>query len=241
MATQQQRDTPAPDSNAAGDARVVLSWGPWVGILAAVGVYVDDGFGTALGLEPRLFTVGTLALALAAWLTVGLLVERERQPRLFAGVGGAVLAVLLGYALAGAPPAAVGWLALATVLAGTFALYAYRVLARSSLPSGATALGVFLVFAQALDGTTTAVGIDVLGYGEQSPLSASILEFAATLPYTALTGTGWLFVLVKVLLSVAVVGVLAGGTDDRLQTLALGVAAFVGLGPAVHNIVLFTA
>lgn len=222
------------------DARAVLSWGPWVGVMAAAGVYVGDGLGTTLGMEPRFVTVGTLLVALGSWLVVGQVADTDRRPRLFAGAGGVVLAVLLGYAIAGGSFEAVGWLALATILAATFALYSYRVLVGTGLSPGETELSAFLVFAQALDGTTTAVGIDVLGYGEQSPLSASVLEFAGTLPSAPLLGSGWLFVLLKVLLAVAVVAVLAGGTEDRLQTVALGIAAFVGLGPAVHNIVLFT-
>lgn len=222
------------------DATTVLAWAPWVGLVAAAGVYLDDGFGTVAGMEPQTFTLSLLAVAGATWLVLRRATDSQQSARLFAGAGGVVLAVLLGYALAGASVAAVGWLALATLLAGAFAVFAWEVLSRTSLPPTSQSLSVFLVFAQALDATTTAVGIDALGYGEQSPVSAAIIEFSAGLPGSVLLGTAWLFVLVKVVLAVAIIGLLLGGTENRLRTLSLGIGAFAGLGPAVHNVVLFT-
>lgn len=101
--------------------------------------------------------------------------------------------------------------------------------------------GGLVVFAHALDGISTAVGADVYGLGEQSPLSRALLDVAAALPTADLLGTGWLFVLVKLGLAAAVVVLLADGVRERPSEgylLLAGVAA-VGLGPGAHNVVLF--
>ncbi|MFB6189802.1 MAG: DUF63 family protein, partial [Halapricum sp.] len=159
---------------------------------------------------------------------------------LFVGAGSGVLAVLVGYSAATAPLAAVGWLALAAVLAGVFAFLADRWLRTTSLPASVRMLAAFVVFAQAFDGTTTAVGIDALGFGEQSRLSAAVLSLASRLPIAPLLGAGWVFVTLKVLLAVAIVSVLTREGTSRGTVVLLGMVAFAGLGPAVHNVVLFT-
>jgi uncharacterized membrane protein len=98
-----------------------------------------------------------------------------------------------------------------------------------------------VVFAHALDGASTAVGTDLLGAGERTPLSAAILEFAKTLPTADAIGAGWLFVLVKLALAVAVVNLFAGYVreDPRRAHLLLAVIVAVGLGPGVQNVLLF--
>jgi len=103
-------------------------------------------------------------------------------------------------------------------------------------------LGALAVASHALDGVSTAVGIDLLGFGERTPLSALIIEFAASLPTASLIGSGWLFVLVKLVVAAVVVVALTetvreAPTQGRLL---LGVVAAVGLGPGAHNVLLFT-
>jgi uncharacterized membrane protein len=103
------------------------------------------------------------------------------------------------------------------------------------------AVGLLAVLGHALDGVSTAVGIDVLGYGERTPLSAIVLELAGSLPTASSLGRGWLFVLVKL----AVVGVVVALLADYVREdpdegfLLLGFVAAVGLGPGVHNLLLF--
>jgi uncharacterized membrane protein len=102
-------------------------------------------------------------------------------------------------------------------------------------------VAVLAVFAHALDGVTTTIGVDVIGTGERSPLPAAIMEFAGTLPTEPFLGTGWLFVLVKLAIAVGIVLAFADIFEDapRQGTLLfLAVVAF-GLGPAVNNLVLF--
>ncbi|MDS0283395.1 DUF63 family protein [Haloarcula onubensis] len=98
-----------------------------------------------------------------------------------------------------------------------------------------------VVFAHAFDGVSTAIGTDVLGVSERSPIPRAIMEFAGSLPTASTVGSGWLFVLVKLVVAVFVVVLM----DDYLQedpveaSLILSVVAAVGLGPATNNVVLF--
>jgi len=98
-----------------------------------------------------------------------------------------------------------------------------------------------VVFAHVFDGISTAIGTDVLGVSERSPIPRAIMSFAGDLPTASAIGTGWLFVLVKVVVAVAVVVLM----DDYLQeepveaSLVLSLVAAVGLGPATNNVVLF--
>jgi uncharacterized membrane protein len=100
--------------------------------------------------------------------------------------------------------------------------------------------GVLVVFGHALDGISTAIGTH-LGYGEQTPLSRLVIEFAAALPTAPYLGAGWLFVLLKLALATAVVWVLADYVREEPEEglLMLGFVAAVGLGPGAHNLVLF--
>jgi uncharacterized membrane protein len=103
-------------------------------------------------------------------------------------------------------------------------------------------VGFLAVFGHALDGVSTAVGVDLLGFGERTPLSRAIIEFAATLPTEPYLGTVWLFVLVKLAVASGVVTLFADYVrEDPSEGYALlGFVAAVGLGPGVHNLLLFT-
>ena len=98
-----------------------------------------------------------------------------------------------------------------------------------------------IVFAHVFDGVSTAIGTDLLGVGERSPLPRAIMEFAGGLPTASAIGSGWLFVLVKIVVAVGVVVLM----DDYLKeepveaSLLLSLVAAVGIGPATNNVVLF--
>jgi uncharacterized membrane protein len=105
------------------------------------------------------------------------------------------------------------------------------------------AAGLLVVLAHALDGISTAIGVDILvGFGEQTPLSRVVLELGQALPIAPYVGGGWLFVLVKLGLAAGVVVLLSEyvAEEPRQGTLLLGLVAAVGLGPGAHNLVLFT-
>lgn len=92
--------------------------------------------------------------------------------------------------------------------------------------------GVLVVFGHTLDGLSTAVGTKLLGFGEQTPLSRLIIE----------TGGVWLFVAVKVVIAIVVVSLLADYAHEEPSEgfLLLAAVAAVGLGPGIHNVILFT-
>lgn len=100
---------------------------------------------------------------------------------------------------------------------------------------------VLAVVAHGIDGVTTAVGFDLIGFEERTPLSALILEFSAGLPTADLLGAGWLFVLVKLgIASVAVAAIAPTVREaEREGFLLLTLVTAVGLGPGVHNALLF--
>ncbi|MFB6142588.1 MAG: DUF63 family protein [Halorientalis sp.] len=101
--------------------------------------------------------------------------------------------------------------------------------------------GVLVVFAHALDGVSTAIGVDLLRFGERTPASRLIIEFARGLPTADALGAGWLFVAVKLLLAAAIVVALADLVREEPTegNLLLALVVAVGLGPGTHNLLLF--
>lgn len=101
--------------------------------------------------------------------------------------------------------------------------------------------GAVVVFSHALDGVTTAVGHDMLGAAERTPLSEAVLSAGEMLPTAQYVGAGWLFVFVKVLLAATIVVLFRDWVRDEQRTalLVLAAIAAVGLGPGTHNLVLF--
>lgn len=101
--------------------------------------------------------------------------------------------------------------------------------------------GLLAVAAHGVDGVTTAVGIDLLGFGERTPASRLIIEFAAGLPTADALGAGWLFVLVKLAVACLVVVAVAPTVreEPRYGHALLALVTAVGLGPGVHNALLF--
>ncbi len=101
--------------------------------------------------------------------------------------------------------------------------------------------GGLVVLGHAVDGVSTAIGVDALGFGERTPLSRAVIDVAAALPTAEALGAGWLFVLVKLAVAGAVVVLFADLVQDdpRQGHLLLAVVAAVGLGPGVHNLLLY--
>ncbi|MFB6101963.1 MAG: DUF63 family protein [Haloplanus sp.] len=226
--------------------RVVLAFVPWMMLGSALHVlYVVDVLPAAvrpLAGTPAVY-LSVAALAGTAWLVADA-APRDTAPILGLVGAGAFLPVVAVALAAGAGrgslrlgPAVGILVAAAGVAAATWALL------RRVRP-GVTAtgrIGALAVAAHALDGVSTAVGVDLLGFGERTPLSALVIEFAASLPTADLIGSGWLFVCVKLVVASAVVVALTetvreAPTEGRLL---LGFVAAVGLGPGVHNVLLF--
>lgn len=217
--------------------------------VAARGVDIYPDVLEPLASAPAVYVTTLVAFALA-W--VGLLaLERRSDGFDSAGVGlavvGTVASVLL-LSFAGAQGAYEGakpyWslIGLLVTFPLTGVTYALAAGWRPDATSRAGALGLLTVFAHALDGVTTTVGIDVLNRAERSPIPERIMEFAGTLPTEPLLGTGWLFVLVKLALAVGIVLTFADYVEERPTrgNLLFGGAVVFGLGPAVNNLLLFT-
>ncbi|MCU4924502.1 DUF63 family protein [Halobacteria archaeon AArc-dxtr1] len=136
------------------------------------------------------------------------------------------------------------WPVVSIVLAALVSVMAWLALANwfEDVAAVTGATGVVVVVGHTLDGVSTAIGYDILGAAETVPASRAILEAAESLPTYDLIGAGWLFVLVKVGLSLVVVGLFADFVreDPKRARLLLALVAAVGLGPAVHNVLLFT-
>jgi uncharacterized membrane protein len=205
-------------------------------VIDAVPVLLRPLFGT-----PSVYVTAAI-LGGAAWLAA--LVTDRSAPRVIAAAGtvvaGVTLAGLAGVALStGVEPT----LPALGVIVGTGLGYVVaRVLTRAvDSVTVAGRVTTLAVVAHGVDGVTTAVGVDLLGFGERTPLSAFILHAAETLPTADVLGTGWLFVVVK--LAVAAVAVAAVAPTvreaEREGYAMLTVVTAVGLGPGVHNALLF--
>lgn len=188
----------------------------------------------------------TAILAGAGWLALDATTPAV-VPRRLAVSGSVVvsaaiaLAVRLGVArgtLAPAWPAAGGLLTV--VLTATGWLVLRRLRPGATTTTGA--VGLLALFGHTLDGVSTAIGVDVLGFGERTPLSQLILGAAEALPTAELVGAGWLFVLVKMGVACGVIVLFREYVaDEPTEGYALlGFVAAVGLGPGVHNLLLFT-
>jgi len=235
--------------------RLVVAFTPWMTAGAACHVlYQLQQIPGARPLPPvvaPLFSaptvyVTTFLVAGAIWAT--LVVADRSVPPTLAVTGGIV--TLAGAALVWRTATVQGTfepvIPLAALLGSVVvAVVTYALLDRfrPTVTARTGTLGAVTVFGHALDGVSTAVGVDLLGSGERSPIPAAIMEFAGSLPTASTIGKGWLFVLVKLLIAGAILVLFADFVeeDPELGNAALGVVAAVGLGPGTHNLLLFAA
>ncbi|UIP00863.1 DUF63 family protein [Halobaculum sp. CBA1158] len=226
--------------------RHVLALVPWMCVGAAG--HVLFGLGALPAAVMPLFGtpsayLTTAAAAGAVWLAAR---STDGDDALALGIAGGLalvpaIAGVVGYGLSNgtlspALPTA-GLVGGAALGVGTGALL-YR-LRESARIAGR--VGLLAVAAHAVDGVTTAVGIDLLGFGERTPASRLIIEFAAGLPTAEALGAGWLFVLVKLAVACLVVVAVAPTVreEPRYGHALLALVTAVGLGPGVHNALLF--
>jgi len=230
-------------------ARGILGLTPWMAVGSTLHVLaVIDGLPAILapfGGTAAVYLT-TAILAGTTWLAVDA-ARPTAVPRWLA-VGGGVL-LLSTTAVALSIGAARGTLAPAWPAAGlllTVGLTAVGWVGLRKLRPAATAttgvVGLLALFGHTLDGISTAIGVDVLGFGERTPLSRVIIESAAALPTAETIGVGWLFVLVKLGVAAGVVVLFREYVDaEPTEGYALlGFVAAVGFGPGVHNLLLFT-
>lgn len=228
------------------DTRTVLAFAPWMVAGSALYVLYQVG-GVPAVLRPLFGSptvyATTAVLAGATWTVAA---RFEATERLLAGIGVVVAAVPVGLATGRAVAAGTfspGWsllgLGIAAVVAGAlwWGVGQFQPEIRASLG----AAGALAVFAHVLDGVSTSIGVDVLQFGEKTPLSAFILEVGAALPTAPYLGSGWVFVVVKAGVALGLLWLIAGTVeeDPRFGNGLLLLVTAVGLGPAVHNLLLF--
>jgi len=235
-----RRDPPVSD-------RLVLALVPWM--LAGAWLHVLHVVGAAPDLVDPLFGtpaayVSTAILAGGVWLAAdSAAVDTDRA---FGATGTMVAAVVLAVALrwgfiAGAFSPA--WPALAAVLGVGIGLAVWAGLSRVYPAAGDAGLaGALAVTAHSVDAVSTAIGVDILGASERTPLSRAIIEIGAALPTADLLGDVWLFVVVKLALGAGITALLSDSVREvpRQGRLLLVFVAAVGLGPGAHNLLLFT-
>lgn len=231
-------------------SRHVLALAPWMTVGSSLYVLYSVG---ALPASVRPLA-GTPSVYLSVAVVVGAIwigadsaaATRERLPTVLAASGVVAFAPVFLAALRwGAREGSLTpfWPGVAVAISVPSALATWSILKRFVPRVAVTGhAGLLAVFAHTLDGISTAVGIDVLGFGEQTPLSAAIMHFAGTLSTADLLGVGWLFVLVKLAVAGVVVILFADYVEEDPTEgyLFLALIAAVGLGPGVHNLLLFT-
>lgn len=165
-----------------------------------------------------LAATGTLALGAVLVTALGVGLQRAPLRVLWPGValvGSAALAWILWVAARRVRPEEMGWVGRA---------------------------GALVVFGHTLDGVSTAVGLEMLSFGEQTPLSQIVIAVGDALPTAQYVGGAWLFVVVKLVLALVVVSLLGEYVREEPTegNLLLALVAAVGLGPGVHNVILFS-
>lgn len=170
--------------------------------------------------------------------------EMTSAPGVLAGSGGLLLAstlVAAGIAAASTAGGRPGASATILVVALVVTAAVWAGLRRLATVEATGSVGILVVFAHALDGVSTAVGYDLLGFGEQTPLSRIIIHVGEALPTAEVIGAGWLFVAVKLLLAAGIVALFEEYVreDPTEGYLLLALITAVGLGPGAHNLVLF--
>lgn len=234
--------------------QTVLAFAPWIMFGSALHVlhrleaYPDSI--EVLFATPSVYLVAAI-IAGAAWIVAIFLYAGGLQPTIprFLGVSGTAFFAVFAMVILNIGWAKetfnLFWPVITVVVAGIATAIAWIALGLWFTDVAATTshTGALVVFGHTLDAVSTALGYDVLGTGETVPLSRLILEAGDALPTAAYIGAGWLFILVKVLLSLVILGLFKEYVEDQPQQARIvlaGVAA-IGLGPGVHNVLLFIA
>jgi len=241
--------------------RIALSFVPW--IISGGALHVFYQLGEQLGRQiypdsiaplfsaPAVYLTTFLGMG-AIWTVSAMMVPRDRQDRRVSQYLGAtgigimipLIALIIWQGLdpAIAPMEPIepilGFIA-ALVL--TFVVYFLIGAWRTYIIAQAQYVGALVIFAHLFDGITTAIGVDLLDASERSALPQMILDFAGQLPTADVIGSGWLFVLVKlVIAAVIVIGFSDYVTEEPTRgNLFFVIVAAVGLGPAAHNFFMF--
>jgi uncharacterized membrane protein len=234
--------------------RVVVAAIPWMVLGGGVHAVEQQGLApdplVPLLAAPAVYMT-TTTLAGAVWAVAAALGPENSDPggptRVLGWVGGAALlgfvVAAYAYAFSHGQRVALAWPVVGGLGAVAIGAPVYKLLSaqRQAAVERAGHGGPVIVFAHAVDGISTALGVDVLGTGERSPIPRTIMEYTGRLPLPEALGTAWLFVFVKLGLAALLVVLLAEyvETDPVEGNLLVLFVAAVGLGPAANNLALF--
>ncbi|WP_324759158.1 DUF63 family protein [Haloarcula montana] len=237
------------------DQRTVAALAPWMAVGGALHAFNQPPIEAYDAVYRPLFGTPSVYLTIyvvlgTAWIAASLLGVRrghdETVTRNLGLIGTGVLTVLLVIGVTMALEAGslfLLWPTVAVVASVVVAAVVVLIVAlwRTPVVVRARYAAPVVVFAHTLDGISTAIGTDILGIGERSPVPRAIMEFAGSLEASSVLGSGWLFVAVKLIVAVAVVLLMHQYLEEEPVEggLLLSLIAAVGLGPATNNIVLF--
>jgi uncharacterized membrane protein len=236
-------------------SRQVLAFAPWMVAGGAFHALYQVGL-VADPLEPFFGApavyVTTFVLAAAVWLPSVIRAQAlDDVSRIARTVGVAGLLVVLAltavayrFALGRVDSnVALTWVPLGFLGAAVLTAPCYYLLAIgwTGAVDRASWGGPLVVYAHALDALSTAIGVDVIGTGERTPIPRRIMEFAETLPTYPYVGKGWLFAVVKLVLALGIVVLLSDLVEESPTegNALLAFVAAVGMGPAANNLYLF--
>ena len=237
------------------DQRLALAMAPWIALGGALHAFYQlgafsDVYAPLFG-APAVYLT-TFVITGVVWLVlsvVGIGLGRVGAVHRNLGLAGmgvlTVLFVIVVYQGVGLGTFDPVWPAVALVvaLALTVAVVFLIGIWRTPVFVRTRYVGPVVIFAHALDGVSTAVGADVIGVTERTPIPRAIMAFAGRLPTADALGVGWLFVLVKLVVAAVVVVAFNRYVEEEPAeaTLVLLGVIGVGLGPAMNNLFLFLA
>lgn len=232
--------------------RTVLAFAPWMmfgsalHVLHRIEAYPDSL--EILFASPSVYLVTAIVGGLA-WIIAIFLYAGGLQPTIprFVGISGtaffAVFAMILLNIGWEAGTFQLFWPVIAVVIAGIVTAIAWVALSLwfTDVATTTGITGALVVFGHAIDGVSTAIGYDIFSAGEEVPLSRLLLEAGEALPTAEYIGAGWLFILIKVVLAMVILGLFKEYVDERPQQARtmLALVAAIGLGPGIHNVLLF--
>ncbi|MFP8956078.1 DUF63 family protein [Natrialbaceae archaeon A-CW3] len=231
----------------------VIAFAPWMMLGSTFHVlYKLEEFPTSIELlfsAPTVYAT-TAAIGGFAWIAGSFLYAAglQRSIERFVGITGtgfvvvfAMFTIIAGWQVGNFAPF---WPVITIVVTGIVAALAWLALSlwQTEVAAITSLTGALVVFGHALDGVSTAIGYDILGATEEVPASEFILEVGGMLPTVEYIGAGWLFILVKVVLALLIVTLFKEYVreEPRQARFILALIAAVGLGPGVHNLLLFT-
>lgn len=222
----------------ADEIAATLPWFAVIGVGVAIGRSVPlSGLSAGFFRSPTIhLVVGTLVAGL--WVILDAVDVNDTSQ--WTAVSGVLTAIAIGgvslLAAEGLQLRVLVWNAVAIVSAIGITGPVLRVVQDRHLSTHGW-LGGGVLFAHALDATTTGIGLERLGTIERNPISATIIQFGDGIGPSGVL----LFLLVKITAALLVLVTLDTNRDHigRETVGLLVIAAGAGLIPAVHNLTLF--